>query len=537
MRKFPVRKSDSGEAPASNRYDVIVIGGGINGLGAAALLAKRGKRVLLLEANEKCGGAVRTEEITLPGFRHDLFATNLSLFAGGPIMAQLKDDLVRHGLEFVPSGKPFISLFPQGKSLGVVMDREATLANVAKVAPNDVESWKKLTAKLGEYAPHIFPLLGADLPSWAAMKSLYKSWRTLGTSGLFELIRFLLQSSRAFTAEYFTHPETAALAATWGMHLDYGPDISGGALFAFLETIGGQEFGMVLGKGGATTIIDALLALLKENGAQVLTSSPVTAILTENGSATGVITKDGTRYTAKKIVANINPALIPSLLSSDLASKAEITEVTHFRPGLATMMIHCALDSLPDWTASEAREFNYVHIAPYIDDMAICYAQAAAGQLPSSPTLVIGQPTISDPSRAPSGKHVLWIQVRVLPLDIKSDSLGIISGTSWDEIKEAYADRVMEKIESYAPGLKGKILHRTVLSPADLERYNPNLIKGDSLGGSHHPAQFFFLRPTPSWNRHETPVKNLFICGSGTWPGGGVGGGSGAMVAERIMKK
>jgi phytoene dehydrogenase-like protein len=529
-----VRKSDSAHSSSSNSYDVIVIGGGINGLGAAALLAKKGKRVLILEANEKCGGAVRTEEITLPGFAHDLFATNLSLFAGGPIMAQLKDDLIRHGLEFVPSSKPFISLFPQGRSLGVVMDREHTLANVAKVAPNDVESWKKLTSKLGEYAPHIFPLLGADLPSRAAITSLYRSWRALGTSGLFELIRFLLQSSRAFTSEYFTHPETAALAATWGMHLDYGPDISGGALFAFLESIGGQEFGMVLGKGGATTIINALLGLLKENGAEVLTNSPVTQIVTENGTATGAVTKNGRTFKAKKVVANINPALIPGLLSEDLASTPKIAEVHRFRPGLATMMIHCALDSLPDWTASEAKEFNYVHIAPYIDDMAICYAQAAAGQLPASPTLVIGQPTISDPSRAPSGKHVLWIQVRVLPLDITSDSLGMISGTSWDEIKEAYADRVMEKIESYAPGLQGKILHRTVLSPADLHRYNANLIKGDSLGGSHHPAQFFFLRPTPSWNRHETPVKNLFICGSGTWPGGGVGGGSGAIVAERI---
>lgn len=197
-------------------------------------------------------------------------------------------------------------------------------------------------------------------------------------------------------------------------------------------------------------------------------------------------------------------------------------------------MIHLAMDDLPPWKATEAKEFNYIHIAPYIDDLAMTYTQAAAGLLPSSPALVIGQPTVTDSSRAPEGKHVLWIQVRVLPLDIKGDARSEISGNTWDQIGEQYADRIIEIIESYAPGIKSKILSRKVLTPTDLERYNANLIKGDSLGGSHHPAQFFFLRPTPSWNRHRTPIDGLFICGSGTWPGGGVGGGSGAMVAKII---
>lgn len=157
-----------------SNFDVIVIGSGINGLSSAALLAKRGKRTLVLESNDSCGGAVRTEEITLPGFKHDLFATNLSLFAGGPIMAALKDDLIRNGLEFVPSNKPFISLFPDGKSLGIVMDRETNIATLRKVAPNDVKSWQALTALLGKFAPHLFPLLGAELPSFAAAKSILK---------------------------------------------------------------------------------------------------------------------------------------------------------------------------------------------------------------------------------------------------------------------------------------------------------------------------------------------------------------------------
>lgn len=514
-------------------YDVIVIGSGVNGLGAAALLAAKGKKVLVLEANDKCGGAVRTEEITLPGFKHDLFATNLSLFAGGPIMAALKDDLMRHGLEYVPSAQPFCSVFPNGTSLGIRMDRAANLETLKRIAPNDIDAWNHLTALLGKFAPHLFPLLGAELPSWKAARSLYKTWRALGTDGLFQLIRLLLQSSRAFTDEHFVHPETKALAATWGMHLDYAPDISGGALFSFLESIGGQEFGMVLGKGGAATIINALCAVIKEKGGEIRTAARVDSIETTNGKVVGV--KVGQEFiNGKKVIANVNPALIPDLLGSQFAQDEKVKEVKNFRPGLGTMMIHCAMRELPQWRAVEARGFNYVHIAPYVDDMALAYTQAAAGKLPIAPTLVVGQPTLTDPSRAPAGQHVLWIQVRVLPLDISGDTASELTGNSWDEVGERYADRVMDIIETYAPGTRERILARKVLTPTDLERYNVNLIKGDSLGGSHHPAQFFFLRPTPAWSRHRTPVKGLFICGSGTWPGGGVGGGSGAMVAELI---
>jgi phytoene dehydrogenase-like protein len=242
----------------------------------------------------------------------------------------------------------------------------------------------------------------------------------------------------------------------------------------------------------------------------------------ESGKAVGVLTKNGERIMAKSVVANVNPALLPKLLKET----PETQELHNFRPGLGTMMIHLALNELPNWIDPEAKNFNYVHIAPYIDDMAITYAQAAAGILPETPALVIGQPTVTDPSRAPEGKHVLWIQVRVLPLEIK--------GKTWDQVSEEYSDKIISNIEKYAPALKQNILARKVLSPADLERYNPNLIKGDSLGGSHHPAQFFFLRPTPGWIRHRTPVKDLYICGSGTWPGGGVGGGSGLMVSKLL---
>ena len=510
------------------RADIVVIGAGVNGLSAAALLASKGRSVVVLEASDVPGGAVRTEEVTLPGFRHDLFAMNLGLFAGGPVNAALGADLARHGFELVPSVKPFCSVFPDGTMLGVQADATATLANVDRVAPQDVEAWEALTRQLNELAPHLFGVLGSDMPSWGAVKTLWKAHRALGTDGVYEMIKLALASTRAFTDEHFTSPKTKALMASWGMHLDFAPDISGGALFSFLETMGGQLFGMVIGKGGASTLIDSLVAVVTEKGGEVRCDAHVDEILVSGGKATGVRLANGDTVMASRgVISNVNPKLMPDLLPANVAERPDVARARRYRPGLGTMMIHLALDSLPEWLARDARSYNYVHIGPYVDDMALAYADAAAGRLPSTPTLVVGQPTVSDPSRAPEGKHVLWVQVRVLPLEIAD-------GRTWDEAGEDYADHVMTILEQYAPGLSGHVLGRKVLTPSDLERYNANLVLGDSLGGSHHPAQFFFLRPVPGWGRHRTPVERLFICGAGTWPGGGVGGASGAMVAKAI---
>lgn len=506
--------------------EVIIIGAGINGLSSAALLAAAGKRVLVLESNDHPGGAIRTEQITVPGFEHDLFAMNLGLFAGGPVMAALGDQLGAHGFVLVPSDKPFCSIFPDGSMIGVETDPVKTLANLAAVAPEDVHAWQELTAKLNRWAPFLIGVLNSDLPSVAAVKTLWKAHRALGTVELYEITKLALQSTRSFTDENFVSPKTKALMATWGMHLDFAPDVSGGALFSFLETIGGQLFGMVIGQGGASCLVDALVKVIESNGGEVRCDAQVDQISVSKKRASGVVLTSGEKIRATKaLISNVNPRLMPALLPDHIAGEPNIKRVEQFQPGLATMMIHLALEDLPQWTASEARAFNYVHIGPYVDDMAQTYTDAAAGRLPSSPTLVIGQPTVTDPTRAPEGKHVLWIQVRMLPLTLSN-------GSNWDDNAQSYADLVMDKIEEYAPGIKQSVIARTVLSPADLERYNVNLIQGDSLGGSHHPAQFFFLRPVPGWGRHRSPIKDLYLCGAGTWPGGGVGGSSGAMVAK-----
>ncbi|MBV9001569.1 MAG: NAD(P)/FAD-dependent oxidoreductase [Solirubrobacterales bacterium] len=256
------------------------------------------------------------------------------------------------------------------------------------------------------------------------------------------------------------------------------------------------------------------------------------------GRATGVVTSDGRTFGATRgVIAGTGPRSLVQMLDGavpvDYRRRAE-----RFRYGPGTFMAHLAVDELPAWKAgSELTEHAYVHIAPYLGDLGIPYAQACAGLLPARPMIVVGQPTAVDPSRAPEGKHVLWIQVRAVPGTIAGDAAGEIDATDWDAAKEAYADRVMSLVDEYAPGISSHVLGRHVISPLDLERANPNLVGGDHLGGSHHPAQHFLFRPIPGWSRYRTPVDGLYMCGAATWPGAGVGAGSGYLLGQELTRK
>ncbi len=519
-------------------YDAIVIGAGHNGLATAIILAKAGWKVVVLERNAVAGGAVQTADVTLPGFHHDLFAANLNLFAGSPFFAEFEKDLVENGLEFVPTTKPFSSVFPDGKFIGVSTDLDETIAAVGGHSEHDAKSWATLNDWFGKSAPHMFPLLGTSLPSIGAVTKILKGAWAIGRHWPLEVIRLVLQSTREFVEEHFETREVQSLCAVWGMHLDYSPEVSGGALFPFLETFADGANGMVLGKGGASNMIDAQVSLLHALGGEIRFSEPVDEILITRKRATGVRLGSGEILRASRaVIGNLTPKILfGNLVPQSALDDSFLEKVSAFRHGPGTLMIHLAMDDLPAWTTPEAREYAYVHIAPYMEDMSLAYSQAAAGLLPERPTLVVGQPTAVDPSRSPDGKHVLWVQVRVVPPTISGDAGHSIAATDWETAKEPFADRVMEIIEAYAPGTSARVLGRHVLAPTDLEAANPNLIGGDSLGGSHHLMQHFFLRPFPGWTKYKTPIKNLFMCGASTWPGAGVGAGSGYLLGKQLTK-
>jgi len=518
-------------------FDAVVVGAGCNGLAAAIHLLERGWSVAVIEQAAEPGGAVKTREVTLPGFRHDLCAMNLSMFAGSPFFAAHKGALVAHGLEFAPAADCFASVFRDRTYLGVSKEIEKTVSAIAAVSAKDAEAWRAMAARFGEDAPHIFGLLGSPMPSFAAARVLWSAWRAKGVSGLLDLGRLLLASPRDFLDAHFEEPKVKAMMAAWGLHLDFSPDVAGGALFPYLESMADQSFGMVIGAGGVDVIIRAMAGLIEAKGGEIRLKSPVARIETDASGATGVKLEDGTRIAARKaVIANLDPRIVfGRFMDPDPKRKAFDDKVARIRSGPGTMMIHLALESLPDWLAGEElKRFAYVHVAPDLAMMSRAFAEAAAGLLPAEPVLVVGQPTAIDPTRAPPGKHVLWVQVRVLPAAIAGDALGRISATAWDAAKAPYAERVLDLLETYAPGLRGKILARSVWSPRDLEHENPCLIGGDNLTGSHHLDQNFFFRPVAGYSRYATPTPRLYLCGAATWPGAGTGSGSGYMLAKML---
>jgi len=515
-------------------YDAVVIGAGVNGLAAAVHLSAKGWKVAVVERADVAGGAVKTREITRPGFRHDLYAMNLGMFAGSPFFAAHKDRLLAQGLAFVGAEQCFATAFPDGTWLGVDKNLDTTVSRIAALNPADAQRWRAMVEAFADDAPHVFALLSSPLPSWAALRAIYNAWRARGTAWVAGMARLLIASPREWLDEQFESEKLKTMLAVWGMHLDFSPDVAGGALFPYVEPMAEQSFGMAIGQGGAATIITAMVRAIEAAGGEVRVGAPAQSVLVEGGAAKAVVLASGERLEATRaVIANLHPRVLFGDLVRDPSPAAQ--RLAKMRPGPATMMIHLALSELPAWSASaELRKFAYVHLAPSYAAMAKAYTEALDGLLPAEPGLVVGQPTAIDPSRAPAGQHVLWVQVRVLPSRIRGDAAGTIAGTDWNSVKEAYADRVIGIIERYAPGFSAIILGRAVLSPADLERDNPNLVDGDSIGGSHHLDQNFLFRPAFGWSRYRTPIDRLYMVGASTWPGAGTGAGSGFMLAKMI---
>ncbi|HEV7253656.1 MAG TPA: NAD(P)/FAD-dependent oxidoreductase [Mesorhizobium sp.] len=516
-------------------YDAVIIGAGHNGLACAAHLAKRGWKLAVFEGADEPGGAVRTGEVTAPGFRHDLGAMNLSLFAGSAFHKAYGEELKSHGLAFAPAENCFASVFPDGRWLGVSTDLARTKARIAGFSPRDAEAWGALLEAFPRRAETLFALLGSPMTKRALARISFSALRRHGFSGSLELLRFLLSSPRAWLDETFESEEVKALVAPWGMHLDFAPDISGGALFPYLEGLANQSFGMVIGQSGADTVIRALAGMVKAHGGVIECSAPVARVETAGGKAVGVVLADGRRIDAKKaVIGGVAPRALAGLLPGGSGDEKFDRRMQAFRHAPGTLMIHLAVDDLPAWPDPELRRFAYVHLAPSLDMMARAYTEAKAGLLPAEPVVVVGQPTAIDPSRAPAGKHVLWLQVRVVPAEIRGDAAGEIAARDWDEVRDLYADRALALVERYAPSLRERIMAKHVMSPLDLERWNPNLVGGDQICGSHHLSQNFLFRPAPEASDWRTPVKNFHLTGAATWPGAGVGAGSGFMLAREL---
>ncbi|MEQ8307126.1 MAG: NAD(P)/FAD-dependent oxidoreductase [Hoeflea sp.] len=520
-------------------YDAIIIGTGINSLACAVHLCAKGWRVGLFEQAQTPGGAVKTLELTEPGFHHDWAAMNLSLLAGSGFFKAYGEDLASRGLEFAPASHCFASVFEDGKWFGVSTGPGETRARIAAFSEADAKAWDKLCSEFPGTAEHVFALLGSPMQMHIQGKVFLKALYRKGFAWTAELVRLLLSSPRKFLTETFESDHIRATLAAWGMHLDFAPDMAGGAVFPYLESMANQHFGMVIGKGGADTVTRAMISRIEDSGGEVHCGRRVAKVLRSDGKASGIALEDGTEIKAgRAVIANVAPGGLMELLEGRSGDGAFDGKMRKFEHAPGTMMIHLALDALPDWAAGEElKTFAYVHIAPSLDQMARTYQQAKAGLLPDQPVLVVGQPTVVDPSRAPEGKHVLWVQVRMVPGEIAGDAAGEISETDWNAVKDLYAERALDIIERHAPGFKSKIRSRAVISPLDLQADNPNLVGGDQVAGSHHLSQNFLFRPALGHATGKTPVDRLHLTGASVWPGAGTGAGSGYMLAQKLGGK
>ena len=333
-------------------------------------------------------------------------------------------------------------------------------------------------------------------------------------------------------------PKRAGCWHPWGYHLDFAPDIPGGAVFAFVAAQSGYIGGMPIVEGGAGRIIGALRAMIEKAGGRIVTGADVTRIVVKKGHAVAVRTNTGDEIAAKRaVIANVTTRnLFTRFVDADDLDSRFRMRAERYRYGPGTFVVHLALSRLPAWKAADdLNQFNYIHVNGSEAEIAETYRQSLRNFLPARPLLVVSQTTPSDPTRAPPGCHVMRIHVRTVPGRIEGDAAGKINALTWNDAKQPYADRVLDLVEEHVPDLRQSVVASAVETPEDIENGNPNFIGGDCVSGSHHFNQNFFCRPLIGWARYKTPIARLYMIGSSTWPGGGVNPGSGYLVAQKLI--
>lgn len=523
-------------------YDAVVVGSGVNSLAAAAMLARAGWSVAVLEREDVLGGAVRTAELTEPGYRHDVFSAWHPLWVGGAAHAALGDDLARHGLEYLNTDLPTASAYPDGESAFLLRTADANAEELGRHAEGDGAAWRALLEEFFPNADLSFGVLGTELFSPAGLGLGMKAYRRLGRRGLVELTGRMLVSSRDWLTTTFRSERAHGLLAPWVLHTGLGPDAAGSGFMTQVIAVAIQEGGMPIPRGGGDRLVQALVALIREHGGVCETGKDVERVVVENGRAAGVRLADGERVTAARaVLANVTPTQLYGRLLANGEVPAPVAEAgRRFRYGRAEMQIHLALSEPPRWEGDERLgRTAIVHVTPGLDGVSRAVNEAERGLLPAEATIVAGQPLTIDPSRAPDGAGLLWIQLQELPWHVKGDAAGELDtgeGTWTEELRERYADRIVARLARHIPNLESALRARVVLSPADLEAANVNLRHGDPYAGSLALDQNFVWRPFPAQPGHETPVRGLYHIGASTHPGPGLGAGSGMLVAQSLLR-
>lgn len=512
--------------------DAVVIGAGHNGLVAANVLAEHGWRVLVLEEQAVPGGAVKSGEITEPGFTSDLFSAFYPLAAASPALHAM--DLQRHGVRWRRAPLPVAHPQDDGRCAVLSLDVDETAASLERFAPGDGERWRSF---YGTWERAGGPFMDALLRPFPPLRGSARLAAALGPRGLLRFTRFALLPVRRLAEERFRGEGAAWLLSGNALHADLTPDSSGGGLFGWVLCGLGQEHGFPVPEGGAGRLIDALVARLHAHGGELALSALVARVIVRGGRAVGVRLRDGSEISAARgvLASTIAPTLFHELVGDQHLPRDFVEDLDRFQLDNGTVKVDWSLDGPIPWVAEEARRAGTLHIANGMDALTRTTAQLSRGLVPDEPFLVMGQYAPVDPTRMPAGKEVAWAYTHV-PQQVRGDAgPDGLTGT-WDEREvEAFVARVEAEIERRAPGFRALIRRRHVFTPPTLEAANRNLLGGAVNQGTAQIHQQVVFRPLPGLARPATPLRGLWLAGASAHPGGGVHGAAGMNAARAAL--
>ena len=519
-------------------YDAIVIGGGHNGLVNAAYLAKAGKKVLVLERRHVLGGAAVTEEI-VPGFLFSECSYVVSLLRP-EIIREL--DLPRHGLEILPLDGTFTPM-PNGDYLWRMNDHARTQREIRRHSRIDAEAYDEFSKMMTPMCRFVKPILSMIPPDPTTLRPkdlqrlyfLGQRFRDLSSDERYTLIQLMTMSAADFLDQWF---ETDVLKATMSASGIIGTFLgirSPGTAYVLLHHYMGEIDGAFrswgFSRGGTGAISNAIAAAARELGVEIRTQASVEKILVKNGRTAGIALKSGEEISANVVSSSVDPHLtFEKFIDANELPGDFLESVRRYKFRGSSGKVNLALDALPDFKSMPGQGAHLrgaISISPSIEYMERAYDDAKYGRYSRKPYIDMVIPSLTDPSVAPPGKHVLSCFVQYAPYKLAQ-------GT-WDDHKEAFGDTVVDTIAEHAPNIKKIIIARQVLTPLDLER-EFGLTQGNIFQGELSLEQLFFLRPVPGWAYYRTPIDNLYMCGSATHPGGGIMGAPGRIASQVILR-
>jgi phytoene dehydrogenase-like protein len=529
----------------NTQYDVLIIGGGHNGLVSAGYLSRAGLKVAVLERRGVVGGACVTEEVW-PGYKVSTLSYLCSLLQPR-IIEEL--ELKRFGYHIYPKDPSFFTAFPDGRHIFFWQDMKKTVAEIGKFSKHDAEIYPRYEEELAHLAEWVESLLletppnivRRNLSDLVALGKLGFRALKLGDEGLTRMVKIMTQSAREFLNERFESEEIKTTLATDGViGTSGGPATPGTAYILLHHVMGGAAgprglWGFI--RGGMGEISASLARSAESKGAVIRVNAPVERILVRDGKAYGAVLADGEEIHAKVVVSNADPKrTFLKMIEREHLDEQFRSSIENLRVDGCSFKINLALDGLPNFKAFPNRSEREpglphkttMHVCPTMDYVDRAWEDAKQGRPSEHPMLECTIPSAYDDSIAPPGKHIMCVFAQYAPYSLKD--------AVWDQaMKDRFADRCLDALAEYAPNIREIILHRQVISPLDLE-HEYGLTGGNIFHGEMEIDQLFSMRPVAGWAKYRTPIRNLYLCGSGTHPGGGVMGAPGYNAAREILK-